>query len=117
MSVCTVTNVITKTWTFATGPTIYTPYTVVNYYTTTVTTYVYTWRTTYDIRTVYRDVTITYTITTTTTAHTTKYVTEVVTVLDPVFTKYVKTLFIAGKLIPTTIEVPQHITVVERVGI
>jgi hypothetical protein len=92
--------------------TIYTPKTVYRTLTETKTYNTYTWRTEYIYQTVYSNVNVTVT------SVRTNYITnEVTTEGESVFTKYVKTLLLAGKLVPTTVEVPMHTTVVERVSL
>jgi hypothetical protein len=93
--------------------TIYTPKTVYRTFTETKTYYTAGWRTEYIYQTVYTDVLVTVQDT-----RMTSYVTEEVPVEgELVFTKYVKTLLLAGKLVPTTVEVPMYTTVVERVRV
>jgi hypothetical protein len=114
---CTITETIRRTYTQAIDlrETVYTPYTLVKTYTTTTYVYTATWRTTYDTVTVTSKTTRTITIQTTVVVDKTNYVTEEVVVEEPIFTKYVRTLFLVGKLLPTTIEVSRATTVVERV--
>jgi len=93
--------------------TIYTPKTVYRTLTETSTYYTAGWRTEYIYRTVYTDVPVTVQDT-----RVTSYVTkEVLAEGESVFTKYVKTLLLADKLVPTTVEVSMHTTVVERVRV
>ena len=117
---CTVTETIRRTRTIAVDlrETVYTPDTVFKTYTTTTYVYTATWKTVYNTYTVTSRTTRTTTVQTTVVVdEQVKYVTEEVVVEEPIFTKYVKTLFLVGKQIPTTVEVSKATTVVERVSL
>jgi len=116
---CTVTETIRRTYTQAIDrrETVYTPATVVKTYTTTTYVYTATWKTVYNTYTVTSRTTRTTTVQTTVVDEQVEYVTEEVVVEEPIFTKYVKTLFLVGKQVPTTVEVSKATTVVERVSL